>query len=87
MLGKPSILLVAQPESLLDAVPEGMGHRMSRYEGHIPLSNGRRLLVCWRVSDVINSRETWNQESIADEALHLTAAMDYCGFGSVVGTL
>jgi tetratricopeptide (TPR) repeat protein len=27
------------------------------------------------------------RESIADEALHLTAAMQYCGFRSVVGTL
>ncbi|KAH8978015.1 CHAT domain-containing protein, partial [Lactarius akahatsu] len=27
------------------------------------------------------------QESIADEALHLTAAMQYCGFRSVVGTM
>ena len=25
--------------------------------------------------------------SIADEALHLTAAMQYCGFRSVVGTM
>ena len=28
-----------------------------------------------------------NEESIADEALHLTAAMQYCGFRSVVGTM
>ncbi|KAH8992700.1 CHAT domain-containing protein [Lactarius akahatsu] len=27
------------------------------------------------------------QDSIADEALHLTAAMQYCGFRSVVGTM
>ena len=27
------------------------------------------------------------KESIADEALHLTAAMQYCGFRSVVGTM
>ncbi|KAH9055415.1 CHAT domain-containing protein [Lactarius vividus] len=27
------------------------------------------------------------QDSVADEALHLTAAMQYCGFRSVVGTL
>jgi CHAT domain-containing protein len=27
------------------------------------------------------------EESIADEALHLTAAMQYCGFRSVVGTM
>ncbi|KAI0303276.1 hypothetical protein B0F90DRAFT_1626675, partial [Multifurca ochricompacta] len=26
-------------------------------------------------------------ESIVDEALHLTAAMQYCGFRSVVGTM
>jgi CHAT domain-containing protein len=27
------------------------------------------------------------EESISDEALHLTAAMQYCGFRSVVGTM
>jgi CHAT domain-containing protein len=27
------------------------------------------------------------KESVADEALHLTAAMQYCGFRSVVGTM
>jgi len=27
------------------------------------------------------------EESIADEALHLTSAMQYCGFRSVVGTM
>ena len=27
------------------------------------------------------------EESVADEGLHLTAAMQYCGFRSVVGTL
>ena len=27
------------------------------------------------------------ENSIADEALHLTAAMQYCGFRSVVGTM
>ena len=27
------------------------------------------------------------EDSIADEALHLTAAMQYCGFRSVVGTM
>lgn len=27
------------------------------------------------------------EESIADEALHLAAAMQYCGFRSVVGTM
>ena len=27
------------------------------------------------------------EESIADEGLHLTAAMQYCGFRSVVGTM
>jgi CHAT domain-containing protein len=26
-------------------------------------------------------------ESVSDEALHLTAAMQYCGFRSVVGTM
>ncbi|KAI0297050.1 CHAT domain-containing protein [Multifurca ochricompacta] len=29
----------------------------------------------------------WTDEQIPDEALHLTAAMQYCGFRSVVGTL
>ncbi|KAI0297049.1 CHAT domain-containing protein [Multifurca ochricompacta] len=29
----------------------------------------------------------WTDEDIPDEALHLTAAMQYCGFRSVVGTL
>ena len=27
------------------------------------------------------------EDSVADEALHLTAAMQYCGFRSVVGTM
>ena len=27
------------------------------------------------------------KDSVADEALHLTAAMQYCGFRSVVGTM
>ena len=38
------------------------------------------FLSCCRAAEV-------TEESIADEAIHLTAAMQYCGFRSVVGTM
>jgi len=38
------------------------------------------LLSCSHTAEI-------TEESIADEALHLTAAMQYCGFRSVVGTM
>ncbi len=38
------------------------------------------LLSCCHTAEI-------TEDSIADEALHLTAAMQYCGFRSVVGTL
>jgi CHAT domain-containing protein/tetratricopeptide (TPR) repeat protein len=38
------------------------------------------FLSCCRTAEI-------TEESIADEALHLTAAMQYCGFRSVVGTM
>jgi CHAT domain-containing protein len=38
------------------------------------------LLSCCHTAEI-------TEESVADEALHLTAAMQYCGFRSVVGTM
>ncbi|KAF8268592.1 CHAT domain-containing protein [Lactarius quietus] len=38
------------------------------------------FLSCCRAAEM-------TEESVADEALHLTAAMQYCGFRSVVGTM
>ncbi|KAH9164590.1 CHAT domain-containing protein [Lactarius sanguifluus] len=38
------------------------------------------LLSCCHTAEI-------TEDSIADEALHLTAAMQYCGFRSVVGTM
>ncbi|KAH9160818.1 CHAT domain-containing protein [Lactarius sanguifluus] len=38
------------------------------------------FLACCHAAEI-------TQDSIADEALHLTAAMQYCGFRSVVGTM
>ena len=38
------------------------------------------LLSCCHTAEI-------TKESVADEALHLTAAMQYCGFRSVVGTM
>jgi CHAT domain-containing protein len=133
---KPSILLVAQPESLGDANPEigviqrlnttvaslisesatpssvmeGLRHHQSShfvchgkleagkpFNASFELYGGRRLTLL----DIVRSRlptaefaflsafhtAELTEESIADEALHLTAAMQYCGFRSVVGTM
>jgi len=67
------------------------------FDSHFELYNGKRLSLL----DIVRSQlpraefaflaachtaETTN-ESPSDEALHLAAAMQYCGFRSVVGTM
>ncbi|KAH9965133.1 CHAT domain-containing protein [Lactifluus volemus] len=135
---KPSILLVAQPESLLQAFPEiwtiqrfsttvtvtsliskkatpssvveGLGHHpFSHFVCHGNLEPGKPFDASFRLYrdkrltllDIARSRlpaaefaflsachtAELTEESIADEVLHLTAAMQYCGFRSVVGTM
>ena len=67
------------------------------FDASFKLSGGRRLSSL----DIVRSRfpeaefaflsachtAELTEESIADEGLHLTAAMQYCGFRSVVGTM
>ncbi len=67
------------------------------FEASFKLHGGSRLTLL----DIVQSRlpdaefaflscchaAEMTEESIADEALHLTAAMQYCGFRSVVGTM
>jgi hypothetical protein len=55
----------------------------SHATGHCTVStSGCRIRIPFLLSHRGN-----HGESIADEALHLTAAMQYCGFRSVVGTM
>ena len=67
------------------------------FEASFKLHGGSRLMLL----DIVQSRlpdaeiaflscchaAEITEESLADEALHLTAAMQYCGFRSVVGTM
>ncbi|KAH9962712.1 CHAT domain-containing protein [Lactifluus volemus] len=134
--GKPSILLVAQPESLRHALPEiwaiqsldttvtsliskkatpcsvveGLRHhQFSHFVCHgnldpgkpfntsLELYGGQQLTLLEIVRSRLPTAEFAflsachtagvTEKSIADEALHLTAAMQYCGFRSVVGTM
>jgi CHAT domain-containing protein len=136
MSGKPSILLVAQPESLLhadreirvmqsldttvtsliskDATPssvvEGLRHHQfshfvchgnlepgKPFDASLQLYGGEPLTLLKIVCSHLPTAEfaflsachtaELTEDSIADEALHLTAAMQYCGFRSVVGTM
>ncbi|KAH9970431.1 CHAT domain-containing protein [Lactifluus volemus] len=133
---KPSILLVAQPESLKHAIPEiwtiqrltttvtslisknatpssvveGLRHhQFSHFVCHgkleegkpfnasFKLSGGRKLTLLEIVRSQLPTAEfaflsachtaELTEKSIPGEALHLTAAMQYCGFRSVVGTM
>ncbi|KAH9957173.1 CHAT domain-containing protein [Lactifluus volemus] len=133
---KPSTLLVAQPESLKNAireiwiiqrltttvtslisknatpsrVVEGLNHhQFSHFVCHgnleegkpfnasFELSGGRQLTLLEIVRSQLPTAEfaflsvchtaELTEESISDEALHLTAAMQYCSFRSVVGTM
>jgi CHAT domain-containing protein len=132
----PSILPVAQPETLPNAIPEiwaiqrlsttvtslisksatpssvveGLRyHEFSHFVCHgnliagKPFNSSFSLYGSWQLSllDIVRSRlptaefaflsachtAELTEGSIADEALHLTAAMQYCGFRSVVGTM
>jgi CHAT domain-containing protein len=132
----PSILLVAQPETLPNAIPEievtqhlnttatslisksatpasvveGLGHhKFSHFVCHGKLEEGKPFNALFKLYgglrltllDIVRSRlpiaefaflsachtAEPTEESITDEALHLTAAMQYCGFRSVVGTM
>jgi tetratricopeptide (TPR) repeat protein len=136
--GMPSILVVAQPESLRYAIPEigavqrlntvttvtsliskkatlstvveGLrDHQFSHFVCHGNLERGRPLDASFQLYgserltllDIVRSRlpraefaflsachtAEVTEDSISDEALHLTAAMQYCGFRSVVGTM
>ncbi|KAH9962739.1 CHAT domain-containing protein [Lactifluus volemus] len=133
---KPSILLVAQPESLRYAIPEIWtiqrldatvtsliskeatprsvveslrNHQFSHFVCHGSLERGKPLDASLRLYegesltllDIVRSQlpsaefaflsachtAELTEESIDDEALHLAAAMQYCGFRSVVGTM
>ncbi|KAH9961133.1 CHAT domain-containing protein [Lactifluus volemus] len=133
---KPSILLVAQPESLKHAIPEIWTiqrltttvtslisknatpssvveclkhHQFSHFVCHGNLEEGKPFNASFKLSggkqltllEIVRSQlptaefaflsachtAELTEESISDEALHLTAAMQYCGFRSVVGTM
>jgi CHAT domain-containing protein len=67
------------------------------FDASFKLHGGQRL----KLLDIVNSRlptaefaflsachtAALTEESIADEGLHLTAALQYCGFRSVIGTM
>jgi CHAT domain-containing protein len=67
------------------------------FDASFRLYRGQRL----KLLDIVNSRlpnaefaflsachtAELTEESIADEGLHLTAALQYCGFRSVIGTI
>ena len=132
---KPSLLLVAQPETLFGAwgeieviqttkipvttlisamatpetVVEGLrGHRFAHFVCHGLLETGKPFDTSLELHgdnltllDIIRSRlpaaefaflsachtAELTEDSVADEGLHLAAAMQYCGFRSVVGTM
>ncbi|KAF8263683.1 CHAT domain-containing protein [Lactarius quietus] len=123
-LDEPSVLLVAQPETLPGAwgeinVIEALGspvtalslrdHRFAHFICHglletgkpfdasFELHEGSRLTLLEIVRSHLPSAEfaflsachtaELTDESIADEGLHLAAAVQYCGFRSVVGTM
>ena len=141
ILGKPSLLLVAQPDDSLpgvtgeikiileralkarvavtdlvssEATPssvlEGLrGSRLAHFACHGVLEAGKPFEASFKLHDgshltlldIVRSRlpdaefaflscchaAEITAGSISDEALHLTAAMQYCGFRSVVGTM
>jgi CHAT domain-containing protein len=67
------------------------------FEASFKLHKGRRLLLLDIVRSQLSDAEfaflsachtaELTEESIADEVLHLAAAMQFCGFRSVVGTM
>ncbi|KAH9977044.1 CHAT domain-containing protein [Lactifluus volemus] len=134
--GKPSILLVALPESLRHAIKEiwaiqhlnttitsliskkatpssvveGLrDHQFSHFVCHGNLEPGKPFDASFKLYggqqltllEIVRSRlpaaefaflsachtAELTEESISDEVLHLAAAMQYCGFRSVVGTM
>ncbi|KAF8257446.1 CHAT domain-containing protein [Lactarius quietus] len=139
MPGKPSLLLVAQPEDSLpgvegeikvirkleeratvirlvsgEATPTSVveclqGSRLAHFACHGVLETGKPFDASFKLHggsrltllDIVRSRlpdaefaflscchaAEITEESVVDEALHLTAAMQYCGFRSVVGTM
>ena len=138
ILAKPSLLLVAQPDSLPEvkeeikvirsfdrriavtglvsseatptSVVEGLrSSQLAHFACHGVLETGKPFEACFKLHggsrltllDIVRSRlpdaefaflscchaAEITGDSIADEALHLTAAMQYCGFRSVVGTM
>ena len=132
---KPSILLVAQPNSLdgvddeieaieststpvtilrsematSETVLEGLrDHRFAHFACHGLLETGRPFDASLELHgdnltllDIVRSQLSdaefaflsachtaeLTEDSVADEGLHLTAAMQFCGFRSVVGTM
>ncbi|KAH9012803.1 CHAT domain-containing protein [Lactarius pseudohatsudake] len=140
ILGKPSLLLVAQPDDSLpgvngeikviqralkaralvtglvsreatpSSVVEGLrGSHFAHFACHGVLETGKPFEASFKLHggsrltllDIVRSRlpaaefaflacchaAEITEDSVADEALHLTAAMQYCGFRSVVGTM
>jgi len=136
-IGKPSILLVAQPDEKMpqafkemkavravdtqvtrlfsvEATPTAVlarlpDHRFAHivchgilepgkpFESSFKLHGGERLLLLDIVRSQLPDAEfaflsachtaELTEESISDEVLHLAAAMQFCGFRSVVGTM
>jgi tetratricopeptide (TPR) repeat protein len=135
--GRPSLLLVAQPDESLpgvwgemeiiqelntqvtglileDATPTAVlaglrDHRFVHFSCHGTLETGKPFNASFELGggqrltllDIVRSRlpaaefaflsachtAELTDESVADEGLHLAAAMQYCGFRSVVGTM
>ncbi|KAI9444133.1 hypothetical protein H4582DRAFT_2126044, partial [Lactarius indigo] len=103
VLEKPSLLLAAQLDDSPPGVKgevkviRSLEAQESPFEASFKLHGDSRLTLL----DIVRSRlpdaefaflscchaAEVTEESIADEALHLTAAMEYCGFRSVVGTM
>ncbi|KAI0303328.1 CHAT domain-containing protein, partial [Multifurca ochricompacta] len=76
----------ATPVAVVDGLRD---HRFAHFACHGELKTGEPFDTSFKLyrGKRLTLLDIVTDESIADEGLHLTAAMQYCGFRSVVGTL
>ncbi|KAH9055396.1 CHAT domain-containing protein [Lactarius vividus] len=76
----------ATPSSVVEALRD---HRLAHFACHGNLERGKPFDASFQLhkGERLTLLDIITDKSIADEALHLTAAMQYCGFRSVVGTM
>ncbi|KAH9047131.1 hypothetical protein EDB84DRAFT_1435058 [Lactarius hengduanensis] len=79
-----TVMSLVSSEATPSSAVEGLrGSRLAHFacHGYSRLPNAEfAFLSCCHAAEI-------TEESLADEGLHLTAAMQYCGFRSVVGTM